>query len=193
MGQSLQLRKILTLPDGIRKKVFELVTHSYFESFIMLNVVLNTVTMSCKYYQMPANEEKFLKEANLYFSMVFNLEMLLKLFAMHGNYFDSGWNLFDMFIVINADIGIVLSFMGLEKSAATAVTILRAFRILRIVKMLQKVASIRVIIMTVISILPSVSNIMALFTLVLFIYACVGINLFSGTRRNEDIDKYNNF
>lgn len=193
MGQSLQLRKIMTLPDGCRKKLFEVVTHSYFESFIMLNVVLNTVTMSCKYYQMPIKEEQFLKNANLYFSMVFNLEMLLKLFAMHGNYFDSGWNLFDMFIVINADIGIVLSFMGLEKSAATAVTILRAFRILRIVKLLQKVASIRVIIMTVINILPSVSNIMALFTLVLFIYACVGINLFSGTRRNEDIDKYNNF
>lgn len=70
---------------------------------------------------------------------------------------------------------------------------MRAFRILRIVKLLQKFASIRVIIMAVIGILPSVSNIMALFTLVLFIYACVGINLFSGTMRNEDIDKYNNF
>lgn len=129
----------------------------------------------------------------MYFSFVFNVEMILKLIALRKNYFDSGWNLFDMFIVVSADIGLVISLMGYEKSFATAVTILRAFRILRIVKLLQKFKSIRVIIMTVINILPSVSNIMALFTLVLFIYACVGINLFSGTRRNEDIDKYNNF
>lgn len=159
----------------------------------MLNVVCNTVAMSCKYYQMPHAQDVFLSRANLYFSMVFNLEMFLKLFALRKRYFDSGWNLFDMFIVVSADIGLVFSLMGLDKSFATAVTILRAFRILRIVKLLQKFKSIRVIIMTVINILPSVSNIMALFTLVLFIYACVGINLFSGTKRNEDIDKYNNF
>ena len=63
-----------------------------------------------------------------------------------------------MFIVVSADIGLVLSMMGLEKSFSTAVTILRAFRILRIVKLLQKYESIREIIMTVINILPSVSK-----------------------------------
>lgn len=61
---------------------------------------------------MPVHEENFLKNANLYFSMVFNLEMLLKLFALRLNYFDSGWNLFDMFIVVSADIGIILSLSG---------------------------------------------------------------------------------
>ena len=53
----------------------------------MLNVVLNTITMSCKYYQMPENEEKFLKQANLYFSMVFNIEMILKMYALRKYYF----------------------------------------------------------------------------------------------------------
>lgn len=47
--------------------------------------------------------------------------------------------------------------------------------------------------MTVINILPSISNIMALFALVLFIYACVAINLFSGTKLSENIDDKNNF
>lgn len=134
-----------------------------------------------------------MSNANLYFSLVFNVEMFSKIYAFRKEYFESGWNLFDMFIVVSADIGLVLSAMGLEKSFSTAVTILRAFRILRIVKLLQKYESIREIIMTVINILPSVSNIMCLFTLVLFIYACVGINLFSGTKRNEDIDGKNNF
>ena len=41
-----------------------------------------------------------------------------------------------MFIVVNADIGIVLDMLQLSKNMSTAVTILRAFRIMRIVKLL---------------------------------------------------------
>jgi voltage-gated sodium channel len=110
------------------------------------------------------------------------MEMFLKLIAVKGDYFNSNWNLFDMFIVLSADIGIVLDLMGLNKNMSTAVTILRAFRILRIVKLLQKLDSIRVIIYAVLNILPSIANVMSLFILALFIFACVGINLFSGVK-----------
>jgi hypothetical protein len=98
-----------------------------------------------------------------------------------------------MFIVISADVGIILDLMGLNKNMSTAVTILRAFRILRIVKLLQKLDSIRVIIYAVINILPSIANVMSLFILALFIFACVGINLFSGVKYQENIDEKNNF
>ena len=45
----------------------------------------------------------------------------------------------------------------------------------------------------VLNILPSILNIMSLFLLALYIFACVGINLFSGTKRRENIDDKNNF
>ena len=113
------------------------------------------------------------------FSIVFNLEMILKLLALENQYFWFGWNLFDMFIVISADIGIILDILELSKSFSTAVTILRAFRIMRVVRILKKIKCVRVIIQAVFQILPNIGNVMSLFVLVLFIYACIGINLFS--------------
>ena len=98
-----------------------------------------------------------------------------------------------MFIVLSADFGIILDIIGLNKSMSVAVTILRAFRILRIVKLLQKFDSIRVIIYATLNILPSIANVMTLFMLALFIFACVGINLFSGVKNIEFIDEKNNF
>jgi hypothetical protein len=45
----------------------------------------------------------------------------------------------------------------------------------------------------VVNILPSILNIMTLFLLALYIFACVGINLFSGTKPRQNIDEKNNF
>ena len=121
------------------------------------------------------------------------MEMFLKLIALKGDYFSSNWNLFDMFIVITADIGLILDTIGTNKNMSTGVTILRAFRILRIVRLLRTFESIRVIVSAVILIFPSIINIFALFTLALYIFACVGINLFSGTKQGAFIDEKNNF
>lgn len=121
------------------------------------------------------------------------MEMILKLISLKGEYFQSNWNLFDMFIVVSADIGILLDVLGLNKGMSTAVTILRAFRIMRIVRLLQKFDSIRIIMYAVLNILPSILNILSLFLLALYIFACVGINLFSGTKRRDNIDDKNNF
>jgi hypothetical protein len=80
------------------------------------------------------------------FSVVFNVEMILKLIALEHQYFWFAWNLFDMFIVIAADIGIILDIFELSKNFSTAVTILRAFRIMRIVRILEKIDCVRIII-----------------------------------------------
>ena len=74
---------------------------------------------------------------NIFFSIVFNVEMIMKLIAFENQYFWFAWNLFDMFIVIAADIGIILDIFELSKNFSTAVTILRAFRIMRIVRILK--------------------------------------------------------
>ena len=63
--------------------------------------------------------------------------MIMKLIAFENQYFWFAWNLFDMFIVIAADIGIILDIFELSKNFSTAVTILRAFRIMRIVRILK--------------------------------------------------------
>ena len=51
---------------------------------------------------------KILKNANNFFSIAFNIEMVLKLIAIRKEYFYNNWNLLDMFIVLSADIGFLL-------------------------------------------------------------------------------------
>lgn len=86
-----------------------------------------------------------------------------------------------------------MEILGLGKSIGTGVTLLRAFRILRIVRILQRFKTVRVILGAVTNILPSISNVMALFGLILFIYACVGISLFAQVKPNDSINEYNTF
>ena len=60
-------------------------------------------------------------------------------------------------------------------------------------RLLQKFDSIRIIMYAVLNIIPSIMNIMALFLLALYIFACVGINLFSTIKPRENIVEKNNF
>jgi hypothetical protein len=136
IGQRLSLRIRNIEPDGCRKYFFRVVHHAYFDYFITSMVLLNTICMAIVHYKMDPKLKFQLKQLNYFFSFVFNMEMVLKLISLKKEYFKSNWNLFDMFIVFSADVGILLDLMGLNKGMSTAVTILRAFRILRIVRLL---------------------------------------------------------
>lgn len=53
--------------------------------------------------------------------------------------------------------------------------------------------SVKVIIDAVINILPNIANVMSLFMLAIFVYACIGISLFSKIKEGEIINEKNNF
>ena len=117
---------------------------------------------------------------NYIFAIIFNVEMILKIIADDYRYFLNNWNLFDMFIVISADIGIILDFYAYEGNFKSVATVFRALRILRIAKLLKNFENVRVILDSVLITLPNISNILALYILILYIYACIGIFLFAG-------------
>ena len=51
----------------------------------------------------------------------------------------------------------------------------------------------RLILDTIFNILPQVGNVMSLILLLLYIYAALGINLFSGIMLQDKLDDKNNF
>ena len=134
-----------------------------------------------------------LHKLNMLFSIIFNLEMLIKLLALRSQYFASKWNLLDMFIVLSADIGYLIKYLNFSGNSSTVITVLRAFRILRVVKLLQSLTSVKVIIDAVINILPNIANVMSLFMLAIFVYACIGMSLFAKVKEGESINEKNNF
>ena len=94
--------------------------------------------MASMSYQINSAFEFTLKTLNAIFTIIFNIEMILKLIALKTAYFYNIWNKFDFFLVIVTDLGLVLDLMGVKSLGfnGTGFTILRAFRILRIVKVL---------------------------------------------------------
>jgi hypothetical protein len=107
------------------------------------------------------------------------MEMVLKLIGLGRVYFLYSWNIFDMIIVIATDLGLLLKLLNLGSTFSSTATVVRAFRIMRMFKLIRSSVHIRVILDTVFNILPQIKNVMTLILLLLFIYAALGINLFS--------------
>jgi ABC-type maltose transport system permease subunit len=53
IGQKLNFRKKTFVPNDWRKNIYKLVHHTWFENFVILMVLINTLTMSSSHYQMP--------------------------------------------------------------------------------------------------------------------------------------------
>ena len=106
--------------------------------------------------------------------------MILKLIGLDNQYFYSSWNIFDMIVVFSGDAGIILKFVSSGSSFSSAATVVRAFRIMRIVRLVRSQPDVKIILDTLVNIIPQITNFITLMFLLLFIYAALGINLFSG-------------
>lgn len=77
--QHIMLRKNLRFKTPVplnkfRRKVYELVEMKYFEIFIMVCILLNTIVMSMRYARMSDTYELTLESFNYAFSIIFNIE-----------------------------------------------------------------------------------------------------------------------
>lgn len=95
-------------------------------------------------------------------------------------------------MVFGTNIGIVISRVA-ETDISTAASVIRGFRIMRIFRLIRSAKNIKVILDTVVKLLPQITNIMLLIFLLFFIYAALGINLFSEVKFQQELNPKNNF
>ncbi len=78
-----------------------LVDHNMFQRFILFCILINTFSMGIEYHDQPELLTKTVEVSNLVFSIIFLIEMILKLSA-YGffRYISDGFNVFDGVIVI---------------------------------------------------------------------------------------------
>jgi voltage-dependent calcium channel L type alpha-1D len=130
---------------------------------------------------------------NNIFSLIFNIEMVLKLIGLGYFYFWQYWNLFDFFVVVTTDLGVLLDVLGVEGSYSSTATVFRAFRMMKMFRLIKSSENVKLLLDTVFNILPSVTNIMALMVLLLYIYAALALNLFSGVMLQKHLSEEINF
>jgi len=77
-----------------------------------------------------------LESVNQVFSLIFFLELLIKLVGLgFKGYFSDWFNVFDCFIVIISVADLALTFSGSDNAGGGAISAMRGFRLLRIFKL----------------------------------------------------------
>ena len=119
-----------------------------------------------------------LEVLNLIFTVIYTVEMIIKLIGLGKKYFQDGWCVFDFAIVLSAWLGLVL-LRVFAINVGSVTTVIRSFRIARVLKLIKQAKNLHQIFQTFILAIPELLNVGALLMLFLFLFAVLGVNLFA--------------
>ena len=127
-------RKPFIIPTkGLRLFCYKIISSNIFEIFIFIIIVLNLITMTIFFQNSTDIYKNSLDDANISFTIVFFIEMLLKLIAYKSEYFKETSNKIDFVVVVTGLVEIsIFSILELEDTTIFVEGLLKAFQVLRI-------------------------------------------------------------
>jgi len=152
----------------------KIVVSKAFNLFIVGTIIAASVLVGVETFPMMwAKHEVLFHLLDALILGIFTVEIILKLGA-EGNrplhYFKNGWNIFDFTIV-------AVCFLPLGGSY---VVVLRLFRLLRVIRLVAVVPKLQLLVTALLRSLPSMFYVCLLLGLLFYIYAVIGVMLFSG-------------
>jgi len=151
-----------------------------FNEFVLFIIMLNTVVLAINWPTIPEEIEEKLEALNFLFTLFFTIEMIIKLIGLGiRGYISDNWNIFDGLIVIVSLIETLTSRFQADEDGGGTINALRAFRLLRVLRLLGQFESLRIILGTVITSLGDVAYLVIILLLFMFMFATLGISLFS--------------
>ncbi|CAD8082647.1 unnamed protein product [Paramecium primaurelia] len=161
-----------------RAKMFQIINHKYFDSMIFFLITINTILFMLQFVRQPDILDIIISYSNLGFLCIFTTEMLIKLIALGWQYFAEPFNRFDFVVVILSIAGSVLEQMSILTAFGTVISVFRSFRIVRIMRLIRSARSLKAIFETFFLTVSQLANIGGLLSIILFMFAVLGINLF---------------
>ncbi|KAM4738208.1 LOW QUALITY PROTEIN: voltage-dependent L-type calcium channel subunit alpha-1D [Anableps anableps] len=118
--------------------------------------------------------------ADYVFTSMFTFEILVKMtafgaFLHKGAFCRNYFNLLDLLVV-----GVSLVSFGIQSSAISVVKILRVLRVLRPLRAINRAKGLKHVVQCVFVAIRTIGNIMIVTTLLQFMFACIGVQLFKG-------------
>jgi hypothetical protein len=150
----------------------------YFDGFISVCIGLSIFSMTFDSFQSDEWQNGLMDYASTFFTAVFGLEVVFKVFAMHPrSYFTDSWNRFDYTVSIMALLAFPLEQFSdsFNPKVIRAVRLVRVLRSIRIFKFAEGMAQ---LIQSIVRSFPSVSNLFAIMFLETFVFAVLGVELF---------------
>ncbi|XP_022162041.1 voltage-dependent T-type calcium channel subunit alpha-1G isoform X5 [Myzus persicae] len=174
---------------GFRQSCGKFIKQKWFDNAVLTFIALNCITLAMERPNIPpdSNERTFLGTANYVFTVVFALEMFVKVVAasmFYGTepYFKSGWNIMDGLLVVVSIIDLLMSLIS--ESSPKIFGILRVFRLLRSLRPLRvinRAPGLKLVVQTLLSSLRPIGNIVLICCTFFIIFGILGVQLFKGT------------
>ena len=194
-------QKVQRPPENcLRRACFGVVTSSAFDTFIILVIVANVGVMACDYWGIELDATNFARYNNamLVFANIYYVEFCLKIVGLGPSaYFGDAWCRFDCTLVCTSLLDQFAAEL-LEQVLPIPPMVLRVLRVLRILRILRLLKGpgakqVRDLIMTLVLSFPSLVNVGGVLCLVVFMYAVLGVNLFTYVAAQENLTADRNF
>ena len=174
--------------NKIRRWIIWLHTWQWFDHFITVVILFNSVLLAMRSYDDRLTEEydpawnDGLDDIGLVLTIVFMVECVLKIigmgFVLHeSSYLRDSWNILDFFVVIAS----VLDFFPSLKSVSS-LKVLRTFRILRPLRSVNKVPRMKMLINSLLKSIPGLCNVVIFLVFLLSIFGIFATHQFKGAQ-----------
>ncbi|XP_016084368.1 voltage-dependent L-type calcium channel subunit alpha-1F [Sinocyclocheilus grahami] len=184
--------KIVPIPDGssffilgkkncLRVACHNLIHHHYFTNFILIFIIFSSFSLAAEDpIKTHSVRNVMLGYADYVFTTVFTIEIMLKMtvygaFLHQGSFCRNAFNLLDLLVV-----SVSLTSFFLHSSAISVVKILRVLRVLRPLRAINRAKGLKSVIQCVFVAIRTIGNILIVTTLLQFMFACIGVQLFKG-------------
>jgi hypothetical protein len=179
----------------IVRRIYSIISTSYFENGILVVIVLNVVVMAMNYEGSSQTYQNVLDDLNLAFTAIFITEAILKLLGLGVmGYFHQTWNRFDFFVVSCSIIDLSISYSSINSGSFLKsfqiIRILRLLRISRLFKLIKSMKGLEKLIKMLRHSITALGNIFILMFLVLCIFSVMGCYLYDGIIYAEHADKF---
>lgn len=154
-------------PKNWQSTFEELLSNKFFEFFIISVIMLSALTVGAKTYNISPLALSMLEVADVAITIIFLVEISIRFAATQprGDFFKSGWNIFDTLIVLVSMIPIDNTDMAL---------VARLVRVFRVLRMISIVPELRLLMNSLLIALPRLGYVMAMLFIIFYIYGAMG-------------------
>uniref|UniRef100_A0A480MUB2 Voltage-dependent L-type calcium channel subunit alpha n=1 Tax=Sus scrofa TaxID=9823 RepID=A0A480MUB2_PIG len=167
--------------NRFRLQCHRIVNDSIFTNLILFFILLSSISLAA---EDPVQHTSFRNHILFYFDIVFTtiftIEIALKMtaygaFLHKGSFCRNYFNILDLLVV-----AVSLISFGIQSSAINVVKILRVLRVLRPLRAINRAKGLKHVVQCVFVAIRTIGNIVIVTTLLQFMFACIGVQLFKG-------------
>ncbi|XP_034719599.1 voltage-dependent L-type calcium channel subunit alpha-1C isoform X7 [Etheostoma cragini] len=172
---------IFSHTNQFRVLCHKIVNHNIFTNLILFFILLSSISLAA---EDPVKNDSFRNQilgyADHVFTGLFTIEIILKMtaygaFLHKGSFCRNYFNILDLVVV---SVSLISS--GIQSSAINVVKILRVLRVLRPLRAINRAKGLKHVVQCVFVAIRTIGNIVIVTTLLQFMFACIGVQLFKG-------------